>query len=49
MLRMLSGLLLQDAAELERRTFATSCLTQFRVLFIRTFMSIVRDTVSLFC
>jgi ABC-type multidrug transport system ATPase subunit/ABC-type multidrug transport system permease subunit len=34
----------EEQSEMECRTFATSCLTQFRVLFIRTFMSIIRDT-----
>ena len=29
-------------------TFATSCWTQFRVLFVRTFFCIIRDTVSYF-
>ncbi|ELT89387.1 hypothetical protein CAPTEDRAFT_167631 [Capitella teleta] len=33
-----------DEGDMEQHTFATSCLTQFRVLFVRTFVSIIRDT-----
>lgn len=43
-----SSLLQEDNQSqiVECHTFATSCFTQFRVLFVRTFKSIIRDTVN---
>ena len=39
----------QDEAAEESHTFATSSWTQFRVLFYRTFLCIIRDAVSSTC
>lgn len=41
----LTCLCLQDSAYLESHTFATNSLTQFRILFKRTFITICRDQV----
>lgn len=38
------GTTLIKPEEEDEHTFATSCFTQFRVLFVRTFLTIIRDT-----